>query len=252
MTKYKYSVKNLKENQAKALARDASVSFKSAIEACNFLRGRTTKQALSLLEKVLDKKIAIPFKRFTNGVGHRRGNGIAAGRYPQKLSDVLIKLIKNAEANASIKGLNENLKIVHFSAQKASVPMHYGRHPRREMKRSHIELIVEEVEEKKKEHKKKKSDVKKEVKKEAKKEKVEKEITKEVKPKVENKKNEIKEEPKEIMLNNQKIIGTNKLEKEPKEEKKKEENTQDIKKESDNKEMLNNKVIGTTGVEDKK
>ncbi len=234
MTKYKYSVKNLKENQAKALARDASVSFKSAIEACNFLRGRTTKQALSLLEKVLDKKIAIPFKRFTDGVGHRRGNGIAAGRYPQKLSDVLIKLIKNAEANASIKALNENLKIVHLSAQKASVPMHYGRHPRREMKRSHIELIVEEIEEKKKEPKKKKTDVKSTTTTKAKaksenqnKEKViPKEVKEEIKPKADDKKEEIKKkEVKEINDNNKK---------------------------SNNKEMLNNKVIGTTRVEDKK
>lgn len=198
MSKYKYSVKNLNDNQARALARDASVSFKSAIEACNFLRGRNTKQAISLLEKVLDKKIAIPFKRFTNGVGHRKGKGIGAGRYPQKLSDALIKLIKNAEANASIKGLNENLKIVHMSAQKASVPMHYGRHPRREMKRAHIELIVEEVEEKKSVTKKKpkvksqKSTKKEEVKQE--KQSVKKEVKKESKEEIKKEKQETKKE----------------------------------------------------------
>ncbi len=150
MAKYKYSVKNLKENQAKALAKDASVSTKVAIETTKFLKGKTTKVAIAYLEKVLEKKLAVPYKRFTDGVGHRKGKGITSGRYPQKLSKVFINLIKSAESNASIKGLGEELKIVHFSAQRASVPMHYGRHPRREMKRTHVELIVEEVEVKKK------------------------------------------------------------------------------------------------------
>ena len=154
MNKQNYSIKNLKENMAKAIAKDAPVSWKTSVEMTKFLKGKTTKQAKAYLEKVLEKKLAIPFTRFNGDVGHRRGNGIAAGRYPQKLSKVVIALLNNAEANASMKGLGENLKIVHFVANKAAVPMHYGRHARREMKRTHIELIVEEVEEKKKSTKK--------------------------------------------------------------------------------------------------
>lgn len=150
MSDYKYSQKHLKENQARAVARDASVSTKASIEAVKFLKGKTTKVAIAYLEKVMKKDIAIPYTRFTDGVGHRTGKGITSGRYPQKLSRELIKLIKSTEANASMKGLGEELKIVHFVAHKASVPMHYGRHARREMKRSHIEIIVEEVEGKKK------------------------------------------------------------------------------------------------------
>jgi len=150
MAKQKYSIKTLKENQAKALAKDASVSTKVSIETTKFLNGKSTKVAIAYLEKVLEKKLAVPYKRFTDGVGHRKGKGITSGRYPQKLSKLLIVLIKSVEANASMKGLGENLKIVHFNAHRASTPMHYGRHPRREMKRSHIEIIVEEVEAKKK------------------------------------------------------------------------------------------------------
>jgi large subunit ribosomal protein L22 len=206
MTKYKYSQKNLKENQAKAVARDASVSTKTSIETVKFLKGKTTKVAIAYLEKVLEKRLAIPYTRFTDGVGHRPGNGITSGRYPQKLSKVLITLIKSLEANASMKGLGEELKIVHFVAHRASTPMHYGRHSRREMKRTHIEIIAEEVEEKKKKPVKKKEAVKTKVT-----EKVEtkKEVPKEVKvelkvePKVEEKTIEKKEEakietPKEI------------------------------------------------------
>ncbi len=160
MSKYKYSQKNLKENQARSVARDASVSVKTSVETVKFLKGKTTKRATAYLEKVLEKKIAIPYTRFTDGVGHRAGNGITSGRYPQKLSKVLINLIKNVEANASMKGLGEELKIVYFVAHKAATPMHYGRHPRREMKRTHVELIVEEVEAKKKTVVKKKVSIK--------------------------------------------------------------------------------------------
>lgn len=155
MKKQNYSIKNLKENMAKAVTKDAPVSWKTSVEVVKFLKGKTTKQAKAYLEKVLDKKLAIPFTRFTADVGHRKGNGIATGRYPQKLSKVIISLLNNVEANASVKGLGENLKIIHFVANRASVPMHYGRHARREMKRTHIELIVQEVEEKKKSMKKK-------------------------------------------------------------------------------------------------
>jgi len=149
MSQYKYSFKNLKENMARAVARDASVSYKVSIEATRYLKGKTTAQAKAILEKVLEKKLAIPYKKFTDGVGHRQGNGITSGRYPQKLSVVLITLLSSVEANASIKGLGDTLKIIHFSAQKASTPMHQGRQSRRVMKRTHIELVVEEVEVKK-------------------------------------------------------------------------------------------------------
>ena len=193
MAKQKYSIKTLKENQAKALAKDASVSTKVSIETTKFLNGKSTKVAIAYLEKVLEKKLAVPYKRFTDGVGHRKGKGITSGRYPQKLSKLLIVLIKSVEANASMKGLGENLKIVHFNAHRASTPMHYGRHPRREMKRSHIEIIVEEVEAKKKVATKKKVVAKPKV---EEKPKVKAEIKTNI-PKVEEKKvEEVKKEPK--------------------------------------------------------
>ncbi len=145
MAKYNYAFKNLKDNMARAVARDASVSFKYAVEASKFFKGKTTKTVKAYLEKVIEKKLAIPFTRFTDGVGHRKGKGITSGRYPLKLSQTLLKLLKNVESNASLKGLGENLKIVSLIANKASTPMHYGRHPRREMKRTHIEIVVQEV-----------------------------------------------------------------------------------------------------------
>ena len=148
MARYNYAFKDWKENMVKSVARDIAVSTKAAIEVCNFLRGRNLAQAKRLVEEVVAMKRAIPFKRFTNGVGHKPG--IAAGRYPQILSKHMLKMFKEAESNAQIKGLGDNLLIVHLCAHKASSPMHQGRQRRRSMKRTHIELVVEELESEKK------------------------------------------------------------------------------------------------------
>ena len=151
--KNKYAFQEIEENMARAMVKDAQISTKVSIEIASFLRGKTTKKALQLLNNVLKKKTAIPFKRFTDGVGHRAGAGIGAGRFPQKASQEFIALIKNAEANAQAKGLSENLKIIHLIAHKASNQFHYGRQSRRKYKRTHLEIVVEEQEEVKEEKK---------------------------------------------------------------------------------------------------
>lgn len=147
MSKLKYSME-LKEDMARAHGVSLPISTKVAVEMANFLRGRTTKKALAILEEVLEKKTAIPFKRFTDGVGHRPGK-VGPGRYPQKASQEFIKLIKQVEANAEAKTLGDNLVIVHLSANKASKPMRQGRQRRRQFKRTHVQIIVQEQEEKK-------------------------------------------------------------------------------------------------------
>ncbi|MCF7866509.1 50S ribosomal protein L22 [Candidatus Woesearchaeota archaeon] len=177
--KNKYAFKELEENMARAMVKDATISTKTSIEIASFLRGKTTKKALAILNRVLKKTTAIPFKRFTDGVGHRAGVGIGAGRFPQKGSEEFIALIKNVEANAQTKGLSDNLKIIHLVVQRGSNQYHMGRQRRRRYKRTHLEIVVQEMEEvkeevkkaqsKKKESQSKKQETKQEVKKEEKK-----------------------------------------------------------------------------------
>ncbi len=148
MADYKYAYQGPTEGTARAVLLDVPISTKAAIEIANYLRGKRTTKAITLLELVLQKKQAIPYKRFTDGVGHRKGKNIAGGRYPEKASKEFIKLIKLAEANASQKGLDdEELIIKHIMAHQASKPFHYGRQRRRQMKRTHIEIVVEEIKE---------------------------------------------------------------------------------------------------------
>jgi len=149
----KFAMQNYKsEHMARVLGRDLSISTKQSIEVCNFIRKKTVKKAKALLNRVIEEKEAVPFKRFNKDMGHKPG--IAAGRFPQKTTKQIIGLLDEVEANAQNKGLDvDNLYINHICAHKASAPWHYGRQRRIKMKRTHIEIVVEEKETKKEKQK---------------------------------------------------------------------------------------------------
>jgi len=144
MAQYKYAHQGYNpELMARAVGRDLGISTKQAIEICNYLRRKPVQRAKTILEEVIALKHPIPFKRFTNGVGHKKGK-LDAGRFPQKASKEFLALIQSAEINAQTKGLHTgDLIISHICAHQASRPMHYGRR-QREMKRSHVEVVLSE------------------------------------------------------------------------------------------------------------
>jgi len=145
MTENKYAYQGFQnDHMARAIGKDLSISTKVAIEVCSFLRGKRLSRAKDIMNNVLSFKEAIPYKRFTDGVGHRPGK-MGAGRYPQKAAKAFLDLLGSVEANAQVKGLNtSDLVIVHICANKAHEPMHQGRQRRRALKRSHVEVIVKE------------------------------------------------------------------------------------------------------------
>ncbi len=150
--KYAYQ-EQITENMAKASAKDLPISSKHAIEICNFIRSKNVQKVKAILEEVIKLKQAIPFKRFTEGCGHRKGD-MLTGAYPEKASRFILEVVKSAEANAVNKGLNSsNLIIKHICANRGSHMFHQGRQGRRRFKRTHLEVVVEEV--KAKEEKKK-------------------------------------------------------------------------------------------------
>lgn len=133
-----------------AVGRSLPVSTKQCIEICNFIRKKPLQRAKSLLNDVIDMKIAVPFKRFT-AVGHRKGK-VGPGRYPIKATKEILTILESVEANAQFKGLSTaNLIIIHIAANRASIPWRHGRHRGRKTKRTHVEVVVEEkaLEEKK-------------------------------------------------------------------------------------------------------
>lgn len=141
----KYATPYDEKKMARALGVALPISTKKAVELCSFVKGRELSTAVRLLEAVVEEKVAIPFRKYARGgTGHRPG-GIGPGRYPKKACAAVIKLLKQAEANAKVKGL-ETAKLVVSSilANKGAVSWHFGRQRRRRMKRTHVEVVVAE------------------------------------------------------------------------------------------------------------
>ena len=148
-----YTFRNYnQEHMAKAVGMALPVSFKQSVEICRFIKNKNISDAKEMLQSVVKGKIAVPFKKFDFDLGHKKK--IGPGRYPKKASEEFTRLIENVEANAQFKGLNtSNLVVAHISAHKAGKAWHYGRHSRRRMKRTNIEIVVQEKKESKEEKK---------------------------------------------------------------------------------------------------
>lgn len=145
-----YSVKKEEKNVAKAKGVNLPISLKYSIEICNYIRGDSLARAKTKLESSISQKKAIPFKRFTNGVGHKSGSDIVSGRFAVKACKEILKLLESAESNAVFKNLNiSKLKITHIAASQSPKSWHHGRQRRQKVKSCHLEIILEESHSKK-------------------------------------------------------------------------------------------------------
>ncbi len=144
-------------HSASVMGKDLSISTKQAIVISKYIRGKKLSWVKERLGKVLEFEVAVPFTVRKKGIGHRKGH-MSSGRYPQKATKEVMKLIKSVEANAQNKGLDTNeLYISEIIPNKASRPRHPGRQLGTRMRRTHLEIIVEErIKEKKTENKEKK------------------------------------------------------------------------------------------------
>ncbi|CAH1452465.1 unnamed protein product [Lactuca virosa] len=108
----------------KARGSDLRCHFKNTRETTHALRKMPLIKAKRYLEDVLIHKQAIPFIRFCRGVGrttqakNRHSNG--QGRWPAKSAKFILDLLKNAESNAEVKGLDvDALFISHIQVNQA-------------------------------------------------------------------------------------------------------------------------------------
>jgi large subunit ribosomal protein L22 len=149
-----YSVETDPDTTAKAMLRDRSVSLKHSKAVARAIKGETVTDAEEYLHAVIDGERSVPFRQHNSGMGHRSDiDGWDAGRYPEKASKEMLKLIENAKNNADEQGFDgESMEIMHVAAHK--VGERQGRKPRA-MGRADpwnttlcdIELVLEEVEE---------------------------------------------------------------------------------------------------------
>ncbi|XP_010523584.1 PREDICTED: 60S ribosomal protein L17-2 [Tarenaya hassleriana] len=141
----------------KARGSDLRVHFKNTRETAHAIRKLPLVKAKRYLEDVIAHKQAIPFTRFCRGVGrtaqakNRHSNG--QGRWPMKSAKFILDLLKNAESNAEVKGLDvDALYISHIQVNQAQKQRRrtYRAHGRINPYMSspcHIELTLSEKEE---------------------------------------------------------------------------------------------------------
>jgi large subunit ribosomal protein L22 len=156
MPTWHYSYKVRDESKiAKAVQYDIPVSIKVMREVVAAIKGLKVSEAKEFLNRVIELKEPVPFKRYKGKQAHRRGLAgkwkWPIGRYPVKAAKYLLRLLEHVEANAENKGLDKDkLVIVHIAAHKGMtlkrwMPRAFGRATPKFRRTSHVEVVVEEV-----------------------------------------------------------------------------------------------------------
>jgi len=125
--KLNFSIEPSPEKTSKAMGKELHISRKQAHEIATAIKGMKLYTAREFLENVAALKQAVPYKRYVRNVPHKRG--MCSGRYPQKAAKEILCIVKNAESNATYKGLDSgNMRITHVATKKGHTYM--GQFPR--------------------------------------------------------------------------------------------------------------------------
>lgn len=127
---------------ARANGTNLPISLKKSVEVARAIRGKTLSHAVSYLEKVAEQKAVIPYVRFNQEMPHKKGKGISTGGYPVKVAEEFLRLVRNAEKNASDKELTGKLYVLSASARKGNNRYRMGRYIGRKMKSTNAEVII--------------------------------------------------------------------------------------------------------------
>ena len=138
---------------AKASGRDLRIKPKPAREVCALIKGMKLEQAKRHLEKVIQLKQSVPFRRHKKKQAHRKDlkqYKWYAGRYPQKTAARIYEILTSVESNAEFKGLDtEQCRIIHAATHRGRIIKRYiqrahGRSSPKFGHLSHIEIVVYE------------------------------------------------------------------------------------------------------------
>ncbi len=140
------------EEKAVAVARgwNLPISVKYARELGVAITGKPVAKALKFLEDVIAKKRPVELRRYNKEVPHHYGR---PARWPVKAASHILKILKNAVANAVYKGLDrEKLVVSKVVIGKGSPKRAWWsrvlRRNRRRGKRANVLIELMEVEEK--------------------------------------------------------------------------------------------------------
>lgn len=149
MARIKYSTESDPDLTSKAMGTELHISPKHSAEICRAIKNMPVEKAKQYLSEVMAKKKAVPFKKHKRKVGHKKGLGKwDAGRYPVKATSAILKLIENAENNATYKGQEpEKMRIIHIGVHKGrkirgAMPRAFGRATPKDTETVNIEVII--------------------------------------------------------------------------------------------------------------
>jgi large subunit ribosomal protein L22 len=133
---------------ARAQAHGVDASWKDAGQVCGNIKGLKAEDADALLVKVSKGEFPIWFRKHNKKMGHRGEIGGKKGRYPRKCAGLVLRVLRNAVANANGKGLLGDLVVVQAAANKQdtyprSAPR--GRWRRSNYQTTRIEIVLKEV-----------------------------------------------------------------------------------------------------------
>jgi large subunit ribosomal protein L22 len=142
-----------KTKHVRASIREKDISHKHAREIAVAIKGRSIEKARELLENVISRKEAIPYRRYNNEVAHRSNirDGFFAGRFPKKAASEFLRILDNLESNAEYKGMDlDRLRIVSAAVHKRTKlkrfqPRAMGRSSPKFDTLVHVELVAQEA-----------------------------------------------------------------------------------------------------------
>jgi ribosomal protein L22 len=94
--------------------------------------------AINRLQAVIEERRPVPMAGLE--VGHKKGKGLAGGKFPKNACKAIIEIVKQAGANAVVVGI-ENPVITIAKSDKASAPY---RKAGRKAKRTHIHIEIKD------------------------------------------------------------------------------------------------------------
>merc|ERR1711979_110252 len=154
MTRYSTEPDNPAKS-CKARGSNLRVHFKNTRETAQAIKGLHIRKATQYLKDVVDHKRCIPFRRFCGGIGRcaqAKEFKHTQGRWPKKSATFLLQMLKNAESNADLRGLDVDSLVIDHIQVNAAAKMRrrtYRAHGRINPYMSspcHIEMILTEKE----------------------------------------------------------------------------------------------------------
>jgi len=112
------------------------ISPKQCKYTCRVIRGKSPSAAVERLQAVIEEKRPVPMAALE--IGHRKGKGLAGGRFPKNACKGIMEIVKQAGANAVVLGI-ENPIIAIARSDQAAAPF---RKAGRRAKRTHMYIEI--------------------------------------------------------------------------------------------------------------